>query len=193
MTNVFDLLGVIVLFVIVYCLNLSVGKSGVAGKLSTGFALFQTLVVFASAGGAMILLGDLVKNEAVSLFLAVFGLSGVLLLSGFMSFKYYQQRILAHPEEFYIQDGSVVFEKSYLFGGVVSYLGFGILAAGIGLANTISVVIGDRHGVLYGLAIFAPIIIAIYLFAKYRKWAMQYIIKELSEQGKLIEKNTGEQ
>lgn len=193
MTNVFDLLGVVVLFVIVYCLNLSVGKSGVAGKLSTGFALFQTLVVFASAGGAMILLGDLVKNEAVSLFLAVFGLSGVLLLSGFMSFKYYQQRILAHPEEFYIQDGSVVFEKSYLFGGVVSYLGFGILAAGIGLANTISVVIGDRHGVLYGLAIFAPIIIAIYLFAKYRKWAMQYIIKELSEQGKLIEKNTGEQ
>ena len=164
MTNVFDLLGVVVLFVIVYCLNLSVGKSGVAGKLSTGFALFQTLVVFASAGGAMILLGDLVKNEAVSLFLAVFGLSGVLLLSGFMSFKYYQQRILAHPEEFYIQDGSVVFEKSYLFGGVVSYLGFGILAAGIGLANTISVVIGDRHGVLYGLAIFAPIIIAIYLF-----------------------------
>ena len=153
MTNVFDLLGVIVLFVIVYCLNLSVGKSGVAGKLSTGFALFQTLVVFASAGGAIILLGDLVKNEAVSLFLAVFGLSGVLLLSGFMSFKYYQQRILAHPEEFYIQDGSVVFEKSYLFGGVVSYLGFGILAAGIGLANTISVVIGDRHGVLYGLAI----------------------------------------
>lgn len=193
MTNVFDLLGVVVLFVIVYCLNLSVGKSGVAGKLSTGFALFQTLVVFASAGGAIILLGDLVKNEAVSLFLAVFGLSGVLLLSGFMSFKYYQQRILAHPEEFYIQDGSVVFEKSYLFGGVVSYLGFGILAAGIGLANTISVVIGDRHGVLYGLAIFAPIIIAIYLFAKYRKWAMQYIIKELSEQGKLIEKNTGEQ
>ena len=193
MTNVFDLLGVIVLFVIVYCLNLSVGKSGVAGKLSTGFALFQTLVVFASAGGAMILLGDLVKNEAVSLFLAVFGLSGVLLLSGFMSFKYYQQRILAHPEEFYIQDGSVVFEKSYLFGGVVSYLGFGILAAGIGLANTISVVIGDRHGVLYGLAIFAPIIIAIYLFDKYRKWAMQHIIKELSEQGKLIEKNTGEQ
>ncbi len=193
MTNVFDLLGVIVLFVIVYCLNLSVGKSGVAGKLSTGFALFQTLVVFASAGGAMILLGDLVKYEAVSLFLAVFGLSGVLLLSGFMSFKYYQQRILAHPEEFYIQDGSVVFEKSYLFGGVVSYLGFGILAAGIGLANTISVVIGDRHGVLYGLAIFAPIIIAIYLFAKYRKWAMQHIIKELSEQGKLIEKNTGEQ
>ena len=193
MTNVFDLLGVVVLFVIVYCLNLSVGKSGVAGKLSTGFALFQTLVVFASAGGAMILLGDLVKNEAVSLFLAVFGLSGVLLLSGFMSFKYYQQRILAHPEEFYIQDGSVVFEKSYLFGGVVSYLGFGILAAGIGLANTISVVIGDRHGVLYGLAIFAPIIIAIYLFAKYRKWVMQHIIKELGEQGKLIEKNTGEQ
>lgn len=193
MTNVFDLLGVVVLFVIVYCLNLSVGKSGVAGKLSTGFALFQTLVVFASAGGAIILLGDLVKNEAVSLFLAVFGLSGVLLLSGFMSFKYYQQRILAHPEEFYIQDGSVVFEKSYLFGGVVSYLGFGILAAGIGLANTISVVIGDRHGVLYGLAIFAPIIIAIYLFAKYRKWVMQHIIKELGEQGKLIEKNTGEQ
>ncbi len=74
MTNVFDLLGVIVLFVIVYCLNLSVGKSGVAGKLSTGFALFQTLVVFASAGGAMILLGDLVKNEAVSLFFSSFWL-----------------------------------------------------------------------------------------------------------------------
>lgn len=192
MTNVFDLLGVVVLFVIVYCLNLSVGKSGVAGKLSAGFALFQTLVVFASAGGAMILLGGLVKNEAVSLFLAVFGLSGVLLLSGFMSFKYYQQRILAHPEEFYIQDGNVIFEKSYLFGGVVSYLGFGILANGIGLANTISVMIGDRHGVLYGLAIFAPIIIAIYLFAKYRKWIMQHIIKELSKQGKLIEKNTGQ-
>ena len=192
MTNVFDLLGVIVLFVIVYCLNLSVGKSGVAGKLSTGFALFQTLVVFASAGGAIILLGDLVKNEAVSLFLAVFGLSGVLLLSGFMSFKYYEQRILAHPEEFYIQDGNVVFEKSYLFGGVVSYLGFGTLAAGIGLTNTISSVIGAHHGVLYGLATLAPIIIAIYLFAKYRKWVMQHIIKELGEQGKLIEKNTGE-
>ena len=180
MANVFDLLGVAVLVVIVYWLNLSVGRSGVAGKLSTGFALFQTLVVFASAGGSMILLGDLVENEALSLFLAVLGLSGVLLLSGFMSFKYYQQRILAHPEEFYIQDGNVIFEKSYLFGGVVSYLGFGILANGIGLANTISVMIGDRHGVLYGLAIFAPIIIAIYLFAKYRKWTMQHIIKELS-------------
>jgi len=192
MTNVFDLLGVVVLVALVYWLNLAVGKSGVAGKLSAGFALFQTLVVFASAVGSMILLGNLVENETFSLFLAVLGLSGVLILSGFMSFKYYEQRILAHPEEFYIQDGNVVFEKSYLFGGVVSYLGFGILAAGIGLANTISVVIGDRHGVLYGLAIFAPIIIAIYLFAKYRKWVMQHIIKELGEQGKLIEKNTGE-
>ena len=140
----------------------------------------------------MILLGDLVENETLSLFLAVLGLSGILILSGFMSFKYYEQRILAHPEEFYIQDGNVVFEKSYLFGGVVSYLGFGILAAGIGLTNTISSVIGNHHGVLYGLATLAPIIIAIYLFAKYRKWVMQHIIKELSEQGKLIEKNTGE-
>ncbi len=192
MTNVFDLLGVVVLVVLVYWLNLSVGKSGVAGKLSAGFALFQTLVVFASAVGSMILLGNLVENETFSLFLAVLGLSGVLILSGFMSFKYYEQRILAHPEEFYIQDGNVVFEKSYLFGGVVSYLGFGILAAGIGLTNTISSVIGNHHGVLYGLATLAPILIAIYLFAKYRKWVMQHIIKELSEQGKLIEKNTGE-
>ena len=40
MTNVFDLLGVVVLVVLVYWLNLSVGKSGVAGKLSAGFALF---------------------------------------------------------------------------------------------------------------------------------------------------------
>lgn len=192
MTNVFDLLGVVMLVVLVYWLNLSVGKSGVAGKLSAGFALFQTLVVFASAVGSMILLGNLVENEIFSLFLAVLGLSGVLILSGFMSFKYYEQRILAHPEEFYIQDGNVVFEKSYLFGGVVSYLGFGILAAGIGLTNTISSVIGNHHGVLYGLTTLAPIIIAIYLFAKYRKWVMQHIIKELSEQGKLIEKNTGE-
>ena len=192
MTNVFDLLGVVVLVALVYWLNLAVGKSGVAGKLSAGFALFQTLVVFASAVGSMILLGNLVENETFSLFLAVLGLSGVLILSGFMSFKYYEQRILAHPEEFYIQDGNVVFEKSYLFGGVVSYLGFGTLAAGIGLTNTISSVIGAHHGVLYGLATLAPIIIAIYLFAKYRKWAMQHIIKELSEQGKLIEKNTGE-
>ena len=192
MTNVFDLLGVVVLVVLVYWLNLAVGKSGVAGKLSAGFALFQTLVVFASAVGSMILLGNLVENETFSLFLAVLGLSGILILSGFMSFKYYEQRILAHPEEFYIQDGNVVFEKSYLFGGVVSYLGFGILAAGIGLTNTISSVIGAHHGVLYGLATLAPIIIAIYLFAKYRKWVMQHIIKELSEQGKLIEKNTGE-
>ncbi len=192
MTNVFDLLGVVVLVVLVYWLNLAVGKSGVAGKLSAGFALFQTLVVFASAVGSMILLGNLVENETFSLFLAVLGLSGVLILSGFMSFKYYEQRILAHPEEFYIQDGNVVFEKSYLFGGVVSYLGFGILAAGIGLTNTISSVIGNHHGVLYGLATLAPILIAIYLFAKYRKWVMQHIIKELSEQGKLIEKNTGE-
>ncbi len=192
MTNVFDLLGVVVLVVLVYWLNLSVGKSGVAGKLSAGFALFQTLVVFASAVGSMILLGNLVENETFSLFLAVLGLSGILILSGFMSFKYYEQRILAHPEEFYIQDGNVVFEKSYLFGGVVSYLGFGILAAGIGLTNTISSVIGNHHGVLYGLATLAPILIAIYLFAKYRKWVMQHIIKELSEQGKLIEKNTGE-
>ncbi len=192
MTNVFDLLGVVVLVVLVYWLNLAVGKSGVAGKLSAGFALFQTLVVFASAVGSMILLGNLVENETFSLFLAVLGLSGILILSGFMSFKYYEQRILAHPEEFYIQDGNVVFEKSYLFGGVVSYLGFGILAAGIGLTNTISSVIGNHHGVLYGLATLAPILIAIYLFAKYRKWVMQHIIKELSEQGKLIEKNTGE-
>ncbi len=192
MTNVFDLLGVVVLVVLVYWLNLAVGKSGVAGKLSAGFALFQTLVVFASAVGSMILLGNLVENETFSLFLAVLGLSGILILSGFMSFKYYEQRILAHPEEFYIQDGNVVFEKSYLFGGVVSYLGFGTLAAGIGLTNTISSVIGAHHGVLYGLATLAPILIAIYLFAKYRKWVMQHIIKELSEQGKLIEKNTGE-
>ena len=164
MTNVFDLLGVVVLVALVYWLNLAVGKSGVAGKLSAGFALFQTLVVFASAVGSMILLGNLVENETFSLFLAVLGLSGVLILSGFMSFKYYEQRILAHPEEFYIQDGNVVFEKSYLFGGVVSYLGFGTLAAGIGLTNTISSVIGAHHGVLYGLATLAPIIIAIYLF-----------------------------
>lgn len=192
MTNVFELLGVVVLVALVYWLNLAVGKSGVAGKLSAGFALFQTLVVFASAVGSMILLGNLVENETFSLFLAVLGLSGVLILSGFMSFKYYEQRNLAHPEEFYIQDGNVVFEKSYLFGGVVSYLGFGTLAAGIGLTNTISSVIGAHHGVLYGLATLAPIIIAIYLFAKYRKWVMQHIIKELGEQGKLIEKNTGE-
>lgn len=126
-------------------------------------------------------------------FFATIGLSGILLFSGFIILGYYCERLLAHPEEFFLQDEDVVFKKSYLFGGVVSFIGFGILLAGGGLANVVMNLVGDRQGVIYGLLALSPLLIAIFLFVKYRKWAMCYLLKELKEHGVLIEKNTSDE
>ncbi|KRL83438.1 hypothetical protein [Ligilactobacillus apodemi] len=76
---------------------------------------------------------------------------------------------------------------------IVIWLCFGILLAGGGLANVVMNLVGDRRGVIYGLLALSPLLIAIFLFVKYRKWAMRYLLKELKEHGVLIEKNTSDE
>lgn len=62
---------------------------------------------------------------------------------------------------------------------------YGLLAAGIGAMNIVMDIVEDKEGIIYGLAGLVPLVIAIWLIAKYSKWMFKYIVWVLRRKGLL--------
>ncbi|BDI02249.1 hypothetical protein LmYK1_14890 [Ligilactobacillus murinus] len=113
------------------------------------------------------------------------GLSGPLIVSGLILIVFYRCRVVKHPDEVIIKEGDLEINKSYLLGGVTSFMTYGLLTAGIGAMYIVMALVGDRKGLLIASTVLIPLIVAIWLIAKYSKWMFKYIVWVLRRKGLL--------
>lgn len=113
------------------------------------------------------------------------GLSGPLIVSGLILIMFYRNRVVKHPDEVTVKREDLEINKSSLLGGITSFMTYGLLAAGIGAMNIVMDIVEDKEGIIYGLAGLVPLVIAIWLIAKYRKWMFKYIVWVLRRKGVL--------
>ena len=111
------------------------------------------------------------------------GLSGPLIVSGLILIMFYRNRVVKHPDEVTVKREDLGINKSSLLGGITSFMTYGLLAAGIGAMNVVMDIVEDKEGIIYGLAGLVPLVIAIWLIAKYRKWMFKYIVWVLRRKG----------
>ena len=98
---------------------------------------------------------------------------------------FYRNRVVKHPDEVTVKGEDLEINKSYLLGGITSFMTYGLLAAGIGAMNIVMDIVEDKEGIIYGLAGLVPLVIAIWLIAKYSKWMFKYIVWVLRRKGLL--------
>lgn len=113
------------------------------------------------------------------------GLSGPLIVSGLILIMFYRNRVVKHPDEVTVKREDLEINKSSLLGGITSFMTYGLLAAGIGAMNVVMDIVEDKEGIIYGLAGLVPLVIAIWLIAKYSKWMFKYIVWVLRRKGLL--------
>ncbi len=152
---------------------LTLGVRGYSGKLNGLEAAFYGVVI----GGLAILDGAVLgqtmydKTEKVWGNLGtMLGLSGSLIVSGLILIVFYRNRVVKHPDEVTVKGEDLEINKSYLLGGITSFMTYGLLAAGIGAMNIVMDIVEDKEGIIYGLAGLVPLVIAIWLIAKYSKY-----------------------
>ena len=167
---------------------LTLGVRGYSGKLNGLEAAFYGVVI----GGLAILDGAVLgqtmydKTEKVWGNLGtMLGLSGSLIVSGLILIVFYRNRVVKHPDEVTVKGEDLEINKSYLLGGITSFMTYGLLAAGIGAMNVVMDIVEDKEGIIYGLAGLVPLVIAIWLIAKYSKWMFKYIVWVLRRKGLL--------
>ncbi|HAP23825.1 hypothetical protein [Ligilactobacillus murinus] len=167
---------------------LTLGVRGYSGKLNGLEAAFYGVVI----GGLAILDGAVLgqtmydKTEKVWGNLGtMLGLSGSLIVSGLILIVFYRNRVVKHPDEVTVKGEDLEINKSYLLGGITSFMTYGLLAAGIGAMNIVMDIVEDKEGIIYGLAGLVPLVIAIWLIAKYSKWMFKYIVWVLRRKGLL--------
>ena len=167
---------------------LTYGTRGYSGKLNGLEAAFYGVVI----GGLAILDGAVLgqtmydKTEKVWGNLGtMLGLSGPLIVSGLILIMFYRNRVVKHPDEVTVKREDLEINKSSLLGGITSFMTYGLLAAGIGAMNVVMDIVEDKEGIIYGLAGLVPLVIAIWLIAKYSKWMFKYIVWVLRRKGLL--------
>ena len=167
---------------------LTYGTRGYSGKLNGLEAAFYGVVI----GGLAILDGAVLgqtmydKTEKVWGNLGtMLGLSGPLIVSGLILIMFYRNRVVKHPDEVTVKREDLEINKSSLLGGITSFMTYGLLAAGIGAMNIVMDIVEDKEGIIYGLAGLVPLVIAIWLIAKYSKWMFKYIVWVLRRKGLL--------
>lgn len=167
---------------------LTLGVRGYSDKLNGLEAAFYSVVI----GGLAILNGAALgqtmydKTEKVWGNLGtMLGLSGSLIVSGLILIVFYRNRVVKHPDEVTVKGEDLEINKSYLLGGITSFMTYGLLAAGIGAMNIVMDIVEDKEGIIYGLAGLVPLVIAIWLIAKYSKWMFKYIVWVLRRKGLL--------
>ena len=126
-----------------------------------------------------------VKYDVLGILGNTIGLSGPLLISGFILLVFYRFRVVKHPEEVAIIGGELEISGSYLLNGMSIFLWLGLMLIGIGMGNVVVGIVGDRKGPIYAVYMFTPIVIAIWLMTKYRKWIFKYIVWVLRRKGLL--------
>ncbi len=167
---------------------LTLGVRGYSGKLNRLEVVFYGVVI----GGLAILDGAVLgqtmydKTEKVWGSLGtMLGLSGPFIVSGLILIVFYRNRVVKHPDEVTVKGEDLEINKSYLLGGITSFMTYGLLAAGIGAMNIVMDIVEDKEGAIYGLAGLVPLVIAIWLIAKYSKWMFKYIVWVLRRKGLL--------
>ncbi len=113
------------------------------------------------------------------------GLSGPLIVSGLILIVFYRNRVVKHPDEVTVKGEDLEINKSYLLGGITSFMTYGLLAAGIGAMYIVMALVGDREGLLIASTVLIPLIVAVWLIAKYSKWMFKYIVWVLRRKGLL--------
>ena len=169
---------------------LTLGVRGYSGKLNKLEVVFYGVVI----GGLAILNGAALgqtmydkkaKYNVLGVLGNTLGLSGSLLVSGFILLIFYRYRVVKHPDEIIVKNGDLEISVSYLLSGLSTILWLGIILGGIGVGHIIMGLVGDRKGLLIASTVLLPLIVAIWLMTKYSKWMFKYIVWVLRRKGLL--------
>ncbi len=169
---------------------LTYGTRGYSGKLNGLEAAFYGVVI----GGLAILdgavLGQTMYDKTAKYDIwgslgTMLGLSGPLIVSGLMLIVFYRNRVVKHPDELVVRGNDLEAGGSYLLSGITWFMFSGLLSGGIGGGYLVDELLGNRKGIIYALSMLLPIIIAIWLIAKYSKWMFKHIVWMLHRKGLL--------
>jgi hypothetical protein len=167
---------------------LTFGTRGYSDKLNGLGAIGYSMVIGALAILDGAALGQTMYDKTEKVWGSLgtmLGLSGPLIVSGLILIVFYRNRVVKHPDEVTVKGENLEINESYLLGGITSFMTYGLLAAGIGSINIVMDIVEDKEGAIYGLAGLVPLVVAIWLIAKYSKWMFKYIIWVLRRKGLL--------
>ena len=169
---------------------LTFGTRGYSGKLNSLEAAFYGVVI----GGLAILNGAALgqtmydktaKYDVLGRLGNALGLSFPLIISGLLLLIFYRFRVVKYPKEFMIIGQDVEISGSYLLSGATTFLWIGLMLGGIGMMGYVQALKGGKTGFFYGSLALVPVVIAIWLMTKYRKWIFKYITWVLRRKGLL--------
>ena len=167
---------------------LTFGTRGYSDKLNGLGAIGYSMVIGALAILDGAALGQTMYDKTEKVWGSLgtmLGLSGPLIVSDLILIVFYRNRVVKHPDEVTVKGENLEINESYLLGGITSFMTYGLLAAGIGSINIVMDIVEDKEGAIYGLAGLVPLVVAIWLIAKYSKWMFKYIIWVLRRKGLL--------
>ena len=169
---------------------LTYGVRGYSGKINGLEAIGYSMVIGALAilNGAA--LGQTMYDKTAKYNVwgslgAALGLSGPLIVSGLILIVFYRCRLVKYPGELVVRGNDLEVGGSYLLSGITWFMFSGLLSCGIGMAGYVQALKGPKTGFFYGSLALIPVVIAIWLIAKYSKWMFKYIIWVLRRKGLL--------
>ncbi|AWZ38404.1 hypothetical protein [Ligilactobacillus murinus] len=158
----------------------------VSGLEAAGYGML--IIILSGLNGAALgqyMYDDEAKYDVLGVLGNTLGLSGSLLISGFILLIFYRYRVVKHPEEIIVKNGDIEISGSYLLSSLSIILWLGIMLGGIGVGHIVMGLVGDREGLLIASTVLIPIAIAIWLMTKYSKWMFKYIVWVLRRKGLL--------
>ena len=181
---------VIWLYLSILAVVLLFGVRGYSDKVSgleaAGYGML--IIILSGLNGAALgqyMYDDEAKYDVLGVLGNTLGLSGSLLISGFILLIFYRYRVVKHPDEIIIKDNNLEISSSYLLGGITAFFSFGFILLGIGSGHIVYGLKAGRAGFFYGSLPLIPFILGIILMTKYRKWLFKYIVLVLRRKGLL--------
>ncbi len=169
---------------------LTYGVRGYSGKLNGLEAIGYSMVIGALAilNGAALgqtMYDKTAKYDVWGSLGTALGLSGPLIVSGLILIVFYRCRLVKYPGELVVRGNDLEVGGSYLLSGITWFMFSGLLSCGIGMAGYVQALKGPKTGFFYGSLALIPVVIAIWLIAKYSKWMFKYIVWVLRRKGLL--------
>ncbi len=169
---------------------LTYGVRGYSGKINGLEAIGYSMVIGALAilNGAALgqtMYDKTAKYDVWGSLGTALGLSGPLIVSGLILIVFYRCRLVKYPGELVVRGNDLEVGGSYLLSGITWFMFSGLLSCGIGMAGYVQALKGPKTGFFYGSLALIPVVIAIWLIAKYSKWMFKYIVWVLRRKGLL--------
>lgn len=166
------------------------GVRGYSGKINGLEAIGYSMVIGALAilNGAALgqtMYDKTAKYDVWGSLGTALGLSGPLIVSGLILIVFYRCRLVKYPGELVVRGNDLEVGESYLLSGITWFMFSGLLSCGIGMAGYVQALKGPKTGFFYGSLALIPVVIAIWLIAKYSKWMFKYIVWVLRRKGLL--------